>query len=61
MKDSYRSRSTLPAGKKSCTIWRLGALADRFDVAGLPFAHKVLLENLLRCEDGVTVTAGERA
>jgi aconitate hydratase len=32
-------------------------LADRFDVARLPYSIKVLLENVLRLEDGVSVTA----
>ena len=34
-------------------IFRITALADRFDVARLPYSIKVILENLLRHEDGV--------
>ena len=37
-------------------IFRLDALQAQFDVARLPFSLKILLENLLRNEDGVTVT-----
>jgi len=49
----------LKASGKEYAIRRLSALKDRFDVDALPFAHKVLLENLLRWEDGVTVTAAD--
>jgi aconitate hydratase len=57
MNDSYQVRSTLEVNGKPYAIWRLGALKDRFDLDRLPYAHKVLLENLLRSEDGTTVTA----
>ncbi len=52
--DSFSSRATLDVGGTSYTIHRLDALAgsDR-----LPFSLKVLLENLLRNEDGRNVTA----
>ncbi|MGH9520815.1 MAG: hypothetical protein ACRD2D_14245, partial [Terriglobales bacterium] len=50
----------LTAGSKTYTIFRLPALAARgFDLARLPFSLKILLENLLRREDGVNVTAGD--
>jgi aconitate hydratase len=54
--NSFEARSELQVGDRSYEIFRLGALQSKFDVARLPFALKVLLENLLRCEDGQTVT-----
>jgi aconitate hydratase A / 2-methylisocitrate dehydratase len=58
--DSFAARRTLEVGGRSLTYYslraeRLAALgADR-----LPFSVKVLLENLLRHEDGEAVTAGD--
>jgi aconitate hydratase len=57
--DSFGARSTLEAGGRSYEVFRLDALADRFDVARLPYSIKVLLENVLRLEDGVSVTAAD--
>ena len=58
--DSFASRATLTSGNKSYTIYRLPALtAKGFDLSRLPFSLKILLENLLRREDGVNVTAGD--
>ncbi|MDN3518609.1 aconitate hydratase AcnA [Aquisalimonas lutea] len=57
MKDSFNARSTLEAGGHSYEIFRLKALEDRFDLGRLPFSLKILLENLLRKEDGVNVTS----
>jgi len=55
--DSLRTRSTLEAGGKSYTYYSLEkAAAALGDVSRLPFSMKVLLENLLRFEDGATVT-----
>ncbi len=55
--DSFNARSFLEVGGRSYEIFRLDALAERFDVARLPYSIKVLLENVLRLEDGVGVTA----
>ena len=55
--DSFDARGTLDVGDRSYEIFRLDALADRFDVARLPYSIKVLLENVLRLEDGRSVTA----
>ncbi|MFN8545495.1 MAG: aconitate hydratase AcnA [Candidatus Binatia bacterium] len=52
--DSMRTRGTLRAGGRDYTIYRLEALGAR--AARLPFSLKILLENLLRREDGVSVT-----
>ena len=47
--------ATCPVGDTTYEIYRINALADRFDVARLPYSIKVVLENLLRHEDGVAV------
>jgi aconitate hydratase len=57
--DSFDSRDTLSVGGKSYEIFRLDALQPAFDVARLPYSLKVLLENLLRNEDGSSVTSSE--
>jgi aconitate hydratase len=58
--NSFKSRSTLTSGNRTYTIYRLPALEARgLDLSRLPFSLKVLLENLLRREDGVNVTAGD--
>ena len=53
---SVNSRSTLEVGGKSYEIYRLDAVPGS---ARLPYATKILLENLLRNEDGVTVTKAD--
>src|SRR6187455_812406 len=56
--DSFGAKSTLDVDGKSYEIYRLDAVTgDGLDVAGLPFSLKVLLENLLRTEDGADITA----
>jgi len=58
--NSFASRATLTSGNRSYTIYRLPELAARgFNLSRLPFSLKILLENLLRREDGVNVTAAE--
>jgi aconitate hydratase len=58
--NSFASRANLTSGKQSYTIFRLPALASRgFNLSRLPFSLKILLENLLRREDGVNVTAAD--
>jgi aconitate hydratase len=58
--NSFASRATLTSGNRSYTFYSLPALAARgFNLSRLPFSLKILLENLLRREDGVNVTAGE--
>ncbi len=55
--DSLKTRSTLEAGGKTYAYYSLTkAAATLGDIDRLPFSMKVLLENLLRFEDGVTVT-----
>src|SRR5690349_25133473 len=52
--NSFDARGTLTAGGSSFQIYRLDAVPGSAD---LPFSLKVLLENLLRTEDGANVTA----
>ena len=54
--DSFSSRATLRSGGESYEIFRLDALQASHDVARLPYSLKILLENLLRNEDGESVT-----
>ena len=55
--DSLKTRSTLATGGKTYAYYSLDKAGQALgDVARLPFSMKVLLENLLRFEDGVTVT-----
>ena len=60
MNDSFGSRATLSVGGRTVHIARLDALERRgFHLARLPYALRILLENLLRREDGDVVTAAE--
>ncbi|HMA12308.1 MAG TPA: aconitase family protein, partial [Steroidobacteraceae bacterium] len=58
MTDSYKARTTLNVNGKAHTIWSLAALPQD-KVARLPYSLKILLENLLRFEDGVNVTRAD--
>ena len=53
--NSFDARAELEVGGRSYEIYRLDALQSKYDVARLPFSLKVLLENVLRNEDGVGV------
>ncbi|MYE46812.1 MAG: aconitate hydratase AcnA [Chloroflexi bacterium] len=57
--DSFGARASLEAGGATHTIYRLdrAAAALGCDLARLPFTLRILLENLLRGEDGSAVTA----
>src|ERR1051325_10387994 len=58
--DSFGAEGTLEVGDRSYQIYRLSAVTgDEVDVESLPFSLKVLLENLLRTEDGVDITADD--
>src|SRR3954453_9569898 len=54
--DSFGARDTLEVGGRKYEIFKLDALQKKYDVARLPYSLKILLENLLRFEDGETVT-----
>jgi aconitate hydratase len=52
--DTFSSRATLQAGGRTYTYYRLEALEKAgFSVGRLPFSVRILLENLLRNEDGL--------
>ncbi len=51
--DSFGARGSLTVGQQTYEIFRISSVANS---ARLPFTHKVLLENLLRNEDGANVT-----
>jgi aconitate hydratase len=57
--NSFGARSTLAVSGRDYEVFRLDALQERFDVARLPYSVKVLLENVLRLEDGVSVSAAD--
>jgi len=58
--NSFSSKAVLKSGDRSHTIYRLPALAAKgFNLSRLPFSLKILLENLLRREDGINVTAAD--
>src|SRR3954451_341326 len=58
--DSFRSRSTLKVGSKEYEIFRLDALDKQgISTRHLPFSLRILLENLLRTEDGRNVKADD--
>src|SRR3954453_19882174 len=52
--DSFGARSTLTVGDRSYEVFRLNKVEGAAD---LPYSLKVLLENLLRTEDGANITA----
>ncbi|MDC1302999.1 aconitate hydratase AcnA [Pelagibacterales bacterium] len=59
MHDSYKTKKTLKIGKKNYVFNSL-KLAEKNglkNISSLPFSIKILLENLIRNEDGVTVTS----
>lgn len=53
-KDSFGARGTLKVGDSSYEVFRLNAVDG---AARLPYSLKILLENLLRTEDGANITA----
>jgi aconitase A len=58
MTDSFKARTTLKVGAQQYDILSLAALKSQ-NVDRLPFSLKILLENLLRFEDGVNVTKAD--
>jgi aconitate hydratase len=54
--DSMKARATIDVAGKKYEIFRLAALAGIGDIETLPYSIRVLLENLLRNEDGKNVT-----
>ncbi len=54
--NSFGARATLSVGEQSYEIFRLDAVEG---AAELPYSLKILLENLLRTEDGANITADD--
>ncbi|MDE2155554.1 MAG: aconitate hydratase AcnA [Xanthomonadaceae bacterium] len=59
MKDTFAVRDTLNVNGNRYAFASLTRLGRHFDLKRLPYSLKILLENLLRHEDGVDVTAKE--
>ncbi|HEU5398292.1 MAG TPA: aconitate hydratase AcnA, partial [Gammaproteobacteria bacterium] len=59
MQDSFKSRATLAVGGKNYEIFKLEALEAKYKVSRLPYSLKILLENMLRLEDGASVTKAD--
>ena len=58
--DTIDARTTLTAAGKTYSYYSLAKAAEKYgDISRLPFSMKVLLENMLRFEDGVTVTEAD--
>ena len=56
--NSFNATSTLTSGNQTVEYFNLNAL-EGVDLTRLPFSLRILLENLLRHEDGKTVTADD--
>ena len=59
MTDSFGARGQLNVGDKSYDYYRLGAVASDAQLSRLPYSLKVLLENLVRHEDGINITKSD--
>jgi aconitate hydratase len=59
MSNTFNARGQLLVGDQSYSYFSLKALDGRFNTARLPYSYKILLENLLRHEDGVNTTAAD--
>ena len=57
MSNSFGAKSTLSAGGRELTYYKLSAAPGNIEL--LPFSLRILLENLLRTEDGLSVTADD--
>ncbi len=58
--DTFKARASFSTNGKTYQIYRLQALAERgITLSRLPWSLRILLENLLRREDGVSVTAND--
>ena len=59
MTNSFNARTTLKVGNKDYQYFSLKALDGAFKLARLPYSYKILLENLLRHEDGLNTTKAD--
>src|SRR5687768_1660316 len=58
--DSFGAKGALDVNGEKYEIFRLDAVqGEGLDIASLPYSLKVLLENLLRTEDGANITADD--
>jgi len=55
MKNSFNAKTTLNVGKEAYEIFSLKILEEQYEISHLPFSLKILLENLLRLEDGINI------
>ena len=56
MKNSFDTRSTIKVGSTEYEIFDISRLAAKYPIDKLPYAQKILLENMLRHEDGINTT-----
>ncbi len=56
MTNSFGTRSSLNVNDANYNYFSLEKIQQQYDISRLPFSHKILLENLLRHEDGVNIT-----
>ena len=56
MSNSFNTRTQLEVGYRSYEIYSLQRLGADYAIDSLPYSLKVLLENLLRNENGIDVT-----
>jgi aconitate hydratase len=56
--NSFHAAATLTSGTQTVNYFNLNAL-EGVELSRLPYSLRILLENLLRCEDGKTVTADD--
>jgi len=59
MTNSFNARTTLKVGDREYQYFSLKALDGAFKTARLPYSYKILLENLLRHEDGLNTTKAD--
>ncbi len=59
MSNSFGTRASFDSRGKTYHYHSLAALGSRYDLKRLPYSLKILLENLLRFEDGVNITSGD--
>ncbi|MGD9602336.1 MAG: aconitate hydratase AcnA [Gammaproteobacteria bacterium] len=59
MTNSFNARAALKVGAKEYQYYSLKALEPQFNLSRLPYSYKILLENLLRHEDGANTTKAD--
>ncbi len=59
MSDTLKTAMQLACNNKKYKYYSLPKIAEKYDISKLPFSLKILLENLLRNEDGVDVTVSD--